>query len=351
MKHKNIQTFYLKVILLSFPFLLLIAYYVIKDPFMVIRSYTDYDHSKICLSEGAVGWIKYKQQRAHTHYDSFIMGSSCTKAFNTTDWKQYINGTPFRFFGNNERLGDVLLKLEALDKQPHQTIKHLLIVADYGLLAHAENEQGLNHIVPPEVSGKSYMSYQLSFLQGFLSYDFLSKYLTFQWTQQYQPNMNGVINKDSCQRTRLSNDAILPAEKIIATQKEKFWQTPDWLAARQNQPQFTTRDITMGTKHLHCLRKIKDICDRHHTDVRVVIGPDFQRRAINPTDVAMLYKIFGQTKVLDFSDSAHLQYTDYHYYYDPAHYRIGVGKEMLRQLYTGIDKTKETPRKAVLSNL
>ena len=43
-KHK-LLTFYVKCLVISLPVLLLVAFYAYKDPFMVLRSYTDYDHS------------------------------------------------------------------------------------------------------------------------------------------------------------------------------------------------------------------------------------------------------------------------------------------------------------------
>ena len=72
-----------------------------------LRRYADYDHPKVCQSEGTVSWLKYKAYRDSMHYDSFIMGSSCTKAFSTADWNQYIHGRPFRMFCNNEGVADL----------------------------------------------------------------------------------------------------------------------------------------------------------------------------------------------------------------------------------------------------
>lgn len=113
-QHKTIRRFYFRCALLALPFLLLGVLYVVEDPFMVLRRYADYDHPKVCQSEGTVSWLKYKAYRDSMHYDSFIMGSSCTKAFSTADWNQYIHGRPFRMFCNNEGVADLCQKLEAL---------------------------------------------------------------------------------------------------------------------------------------------------------------------------------------------------------------------------------------------
>lgn len=128
-KHK-LLTFYVKCLVISLPVLLLVAFYAYKDPFMVLHSYTDYDHSWVVQDEGAVAWEKYKQQRQSYHYDSFVMGTSCTKAFPCSIWQRHINGHPFRFFSNAEGLGDVSLKLEALEEQPGQKIENLLLVVE-----------------------------------------------------------------------------------------------------------------------------------------------------------------------------------------------------------------------------
>ena len=54
-KHK-LLTFYVKCLVISLPVLLLVAFYAYKDPFMVLRSYADYDHSWVVQDEGAVAW-------------------------------------------------------------------------------------------------------------------------------------------------------------------------------------------------------------------------------------------------------------------------------------------------------
>lgn len=53
-QHKTIRRFYFRCALLALPFLLLGVLYVVEDPFMVLRRYADYDHPKVCQSEGTV---------------------------------------------------------------------------------------------------------------------------------------------------------------------------------------------------------------------------------------------------------------------------------------------------------
>lgn len=124
--------FIVKSLLLSFPFLFALTCYVIRDPFMVLRQYDDYDHSPICQNEGYVAWQKYKLYRHKAHYDAFLMGNSCTKAFSCDTWNSYVHGHLFRLFCNNLGLADLCQVLDALDRQPHQPVRHILLVTDRG---------------------------------------------------------------------------------------------------------------------------------------------------------------------------------------------------------------------------
>lgn len=176
---KTLTRLYLRAFLLALPFLILATIYVVNDPFMVIKNYADYDHPAVMIqSEGPIGWYKYKKYRDSVHYDSFILGSSCTMSFQSSDWKKHIKGNVFRLFSNSEGLGDLVIKLEALERQPHQPIRNLLIVAEPVLLNMTVEQRGVMHVMPPDVSGRSMAYYQSVFLQGFFRKDFLCHILT-----------------------------------------------------------------------------------------------------------------------------------------------------------------------------
>lgn len=332
-QHKTIHRFYFRCALLALPFLLLGVLYVVEDPFMVLRRYADYDHPKVCQSEGTVSWLKYKAYRDSMHYDSFIMGSSCTKAFSTADWNQYIHGRPFRMFCNNEGVADLCQKLEALDRQPHQPIRHLLIVCEDRFFVNADVQNDVMHVMPPEVSGLGGPAYQAIFMQGFFSPMFLGKYLKYQLTGHYEPSMNGVINPFGQTHTRYTNDAVLPDERKIARMGEDFWQSDHWRMERRRHGVRTESPRTIYSGQLATLQRIRHICRKHRTDVRLVIGPMYNGPAMNREDVRILRSLFGEKKVLDASDSAHAYLSDYHNFYDGAHYRVGIGKKLLRELY------------------
>lgn len=320
---------------MALPFIVCIGIYVYNDPFMVIKHYDDYDHPVVAIqSEGPIAWYKYKLYRDTMHYDSFIMGSSCTMSFNTSDWKQYIKGSPFRFFSNSEGLGDLVLKLEALDRQPNQPIKNLLIVAEPVLLNMSVEQRGVMHIMPPEVSGRSAASYQTTFLQGFFRTDFFIPYMHYLFSKKYDDSMNRIINNVKQFRTRYTNDEILHIADYRKEQGNNFYENDAWNDILKNKPKPYTRQPIIKAPQLECLLKIKAICKKHNTNVKIAIGPELKPGYINDADIKTLKQIFGKNNVVNYNSSEYSRYSDYHNFYDHAHYTREVGQHILKDLYS-----------------
>ena len=327
---RNLFTFIIKCVLAASPFLALLISYFVLDPFMVLRHYDDYDSPSIQQSEGMIAWTKYKDHRKQMRYDSFIFGTSCSKAFRTYDWNRYIKGRPYRMFCNDEGIGDILLKLQALAKQPDQKIKHVLIVAEPYIFEHDLPQAGVVHIMPPDVSGMSRMSFQIEFLQAFYMPSFLSPFLKYQFTHKYDNSMRDVININGKIRDHLTNDAVMWQDDYIKKYGEKYWQERDW---HNQKCQPSVHAAVIKTKQRECLSKIKALCDSLGSDIKIAIGPTFKCECISKADLKIIKDVFGSENVLNFSDEAHAKYRDYHYYYDPGHYRDIVGNEMMKQLY------------------
>lgn len=70
----------------ALPFWALMALYVYDDPFMVLRKYDLYD-SDVMLNEQHVGWQIYRNHKDSVHFNSFILGNSCTMAFRCAEWE------------------------------------------------------------------------------------------------------------------------------------------------------------------------------------------------------------------------------------------------------------------------
>ncbi len=331
---KTLTRLYLRAFLLALPFLILATIYVVNDPFMVIKNYADYDHPAVMIqSEGPIGWYKYKKYRDSIHYDSFILGSSCTMSFQSSDWKKHIKGNVFRLFSNSEGLGDLVIKLEALERQPHQPIRNLLIVAEPVLLNMTVEQRGVMHVMPPDVSGRSMAYYQSVFLQGFFRKDFFVPYINYLFTKKYDESMHRIINNAGQIRTKYENDEIIPVENVLDSLGEKYYEGKEWDDLRGKNMQPTIRKRILYAPHIACLKRIKAVCNRKHTKVKIAIGPELTGFYLNPTDEAILKNIFGAKNVVNYNCAAHAKEGDYHNFYDHAHYRIGVGRRILDDLY------------------
>lgn len=298
---------------------------------MVIWKYSDYDAPEVTSSEGVISWNKYKANEKSMHFDSFIMGTPCTKAFHINEWSKYTGGKGYRMFANNEGAGDLLLKMQALDSEKGQKIKNVLIVADKPFFEESHPQTGIIHTMPPDVTGQSKAKYQMDYFQGFCMPRFLIPYLRYKIFHQYDDKtMNGIINNGGRIRNSITNDAVLCQDDAIKKNGEKYWQNQSW--TKEHYTAFTCAPV-INTESISCLIRIKHICQRHGANVKIAIGPTFDAKQMNPKDIVILKKIFGDKNVVDFSDNSHAKFRNYHYFYDKAHYRDVVGNAIMKELY------------------
>ena len=132
-----------KLVLFVMPFWALIALYLYDDPFMVLHKYDVYD-SDVMLNEHHVGWQIYKNHDDSVHFNSFILGNSCTMAFRCGEWEKYLDpgDHAVRLFGNGESMKAINLKLRALDREGAE-IKNVLMVLDRASLSRFELLTGI----------------------------------------------------------------------------------------------------------------------------------------------------------------------------------------------------------------
>ena len=77
---------------------------------------------------------------------------------------------------------------------------------------------------------------------------------------------------------------------------------------------------------------LRNLLNRHHCRVRILISPDYNQKVLHPKDKEILCKLFGEANVFDFSGIN--EYTnDYHYYYEQGHYRPLLGKKLMERIY------------------
>ncbi len=329
--------FWLKIFLLLLPFSSIVAVYFIFDPFMVLHSYKRFDKSHVMLGEAYVGWQNYMANRDSIGYNSFIMGNSCTMAFKTTDWEKYLNSgdRAVRFFEAGESLGGVCQKLQALDSVG-APIKHVLVIVNKNLLKDIYPIQEKGRLFSAEVAKVSQFAFQLSFLQKFLEPSFFVPYLDYRIRGKYAPYMKGIINPGPPIREPYTNNFINPREREIQREGEQYWLLhKEEFPPRKDAGMEEER--TIYNEQLKLLRKIKDVCDRHGSDLKFVIGPEYNQKKINIKDVKLLKGMLGESSVWDFT-GVNPYTADIHNYYDKGHYRPKLGVQLLKQIYNQMNR-------------
>lgn len=318
----------LRLLLLAAPLFVALCIYFRDDPYRVLHSYTTYNHAPVFLDEGSVGWNLLKQNYSRYHYNSFIMGNSCTMAYKTTAWRRHLpaDAHPMRLFDNAETIGGIFQKLSALDRS-HINIRNILLITDWDTFRNTLPPSGFIHVTPPEVSRISPMKYQLQFVQGFLMPNVLIPYLRHKIDPGYTDRKT--LNPYPVTRIDSTNDAKNPHDREIAKQGPTYW--------KQRKKEFAHKrpsvaPIVIGTRQTEFLQNMAALLRRHHTNVKIVISPNYKQVAINPHDLNLLRQIFGAAHVFDFSgvNPVCQQVSNF---YDAGHYRPNVGEAVMQTVY------------------
>ena len=319
-----------KSVWFALPFWALMALYVYDDPFMVLRKHDLYD-SDVMLNEQHVGWQIYKNHNDSVHFNSFILGNSCTMAFRCGEWEKYLapGDRAIRLFGNGETLKAISLKLHALEKEGAE-IKNVLLILDRTSLSRFSLLNGYCNVLPAAISGDSPFVVQMEFMQTFAMPDFLFSYLKYKITGRVDPGMKR-MNPYGRIRDSRNNDSFNPREKMIEQEGEAYWEN------RKNE--FPERDgiavveePVLFHQQRALLEEIRKVLRRHHTSVCVLISPDYNQKELHPDDRKILQGIFGKENVYDFSGINEFT-EDYHNYYESGHYRPLLGNQLLERIY------------------
>lgn len=307
------------------------GYYYIQDPFMVLKKYTNYDKDGLVLNEHMIGWNTYMNNRDKIHYNSFILGNSCTMAFKCNTWEKHLDkeDKAIRLFGNAESLTAVLSKLKALEKN-NAEIKNILFIVDYPILCNTDIAYNITHILPQEISGISDFGYQGCFIQTFLTPKFFISHFDYKIFKKYRGYMRGIINPYKHTRDTLNCDFFNPLEKEIERDKDQYWVKKKSKLKRSEEYGLYT-DKATNKNVTSILEEINTICRRNNTRVKVLVSPNYNYEILNKEDLETLCNIFGKENVFDASSNE--KYSEITYFYDNSHYRPILGELLLNEVY------------------
>lgn len=308
--------------------MLLLAWYIIDDPFMLYWSNEhlfEYGQRKQCGNDAYRG-IRWMDQYDDTmHYNSFIVGSSRSGFYNIEDWKPYLadDASCFHFSQNGDNLLGSWQRIKYLYNR-FDRIDNILLVMDPSFIEDMKPHRGHLFMQPWQVTGrKDFMEFNREHIVAFFSWD-------------YQKRLWGLTNEDTDlhyyyipEYNELHKDG---AEALLDSLPEAYYACLDVIFPYDRSGIETISEPKILEEQCQALIEIRDLFVSHHTDYRIVISPMYDQVKLNPQDLQFLNETFGEDKVFDFSGIN--EYTnDVSNYYEKNHYRPKLCKRLLERLY------------------
>ncbi len=323
-RNYGMKRFVLLTLLALSPVLLLVAFYVAKDPFHVVKPYKGQvynpgDTISLTINWGHVTVESYKYFDPQGHFDSFIFGSSLSGYYRIKDWAPYLpaNARPFHFNASRETLYGILNKLHWLTNRG-VTIKNALIIMEDEMLMRRPLDSDVLFVQHPSTAREvSWWKFHQLYFNAFRRPEIVA-YLLCPGPMTQRILDEGSATTDITNRIEPINEGYYAwADSVIAVNPDEFF-TPEHV-----------KRYSLPLKELPCPEKINFtvsalLAEIHHllesqgTDYHIIIPPHYGYEAIDSRDLFKLERIFGQSRVHDYSHDPKLG-TDLHYYYDDGH--------------------------------
>ena len=174
----------LKILLATFPILILLGIYFYNDPFKTLYHYDSYFSKDglqvVVLNKDFVSTETFINNYPKYHYDSYIFGSSRSMYYSIAEWEKHINSTRcFHFDASGESLYGIERKINMLHER-HVPIKNALIIFDEQACAISKDQpDALIYRKHPLLAGISRFDYEIDYLKSFFDISFLNSYLHY----------------------------------------------------------------------------------------------------------------------------------------------------------------------------
>ncbi|MGZ4034013.1 MAG: hypothetical protein ACXVPU_04625 [Bacteroidia bacterium] len=338
---KIVRTFFLKLLIFSTPFLIILATYIYLDPFKVIFKYDSYfksgKPSYVSLDIDYVSTQNFINKYPKYKFDSFIFGNSRSRFYEINEWKKYISSDRcYHFDASAETLFGIDKKVEYLNNN-NINIKNALIVWDVSALRETSNSKGHLYIKHPILTNESSMSFhfQFEFFKMFMYPKFLMAYSDFMITKKFKPYMkDGLLLDDKpFDYDSVSNEMSFSTyEKMISKNKEDFYIPRARYFYKRDTSIQKISEAVIQKEQIEMLNYIKSTFDKDKTNYQIVINPLYDQLKLNPKDLEVLQTIFGKDKVHDYSGINEITNNIYNYY-ETSHYRPHTATKIMQEIY------------------
>ena len=323
-KIPGMKRFVLLTLLALSPVLLLVAFYVARDPFHVVKPYKGQvynpgDTISLTVNWGHVTVESYKYFDPQGQFDSFIFGSSLSGYYRIKDWAPHLpaDAHPFHFNASRETLYGILNKLHWLTDRGVK-IKNALIIMEDEMLMRRPLDSDVLFVQHPSTAREvSWWKFHQLYFNAFRRPEIVA-YLLCPGPMTQRVLEEGYATTDITNRIEPINEGYYAwADSVIAVNPSEFF-TPEHV-----------KTYSLPLKEMPCQEKINStvsillseiqrVLEQQGTDYHIIIPPHYGYEAINSSDLFKLERIFGQSRVHDYSHDPELG-SDLHYYYDDGH--------------------------------
>ena len=335
------KRFVLRSLVALLPVLLLVALYVIKDPFRVLRpgdgAATPVDTVALTVNTGYQSVETFKRHNAELHYDSFIFGSSLSGYYRVGDWKKHLpeGASPIHFNASRETLQGILNKLHFLASRGVH-VAHALIVMEDEMLQRKPLDSDVLYVQHPQTTPKvSWWEFHQLYFNAFRHPELVAFTL---WPSQATARLvleRGYATTDIPDRIEPVNESYYAwADSLISVDAGAFYTSAH--LAKYSHPlrkQPCTDKVTPAVEDL--LRQIARALKEQGTDYQIIIPPHYATEAISSADLFALESIFGNERVHDYSHDP-VMGGDLHYYYDDGHLIASVCAQLMDSAYAAV---------------
>lgn len=322
-------------ILLFVPLLLLLAVYLVTDPFKTLRpfslTYFDSTNRDYLSSE------LFIHNSAEREYDSFIFGSSRGCGINTYHWLKYLpdGSKQFLFQAWSETITGIDQKISYIDEHQGKLNNAIVLIDIPGSFSKTQLSTRALAIKDPHFSHQNRWAHQ-----AILFYDFIQK--PSQWVRAMKERMNphqasigfDVESNDWLKSNRNLDVSIPPKKDSLgnlnsiakAVFLRDFVNNPD--AVIPSSRPLIDESMRRVLSHIH------EVFLRRNTDYKIIITPGYYLKypPISSEDLAILQSVFGEDNVFDFSGRLEMT-SDYNGFADANHFGLNIGWRIIEEIY------------------
>ncbi len=327
---KTLFLFFLPIIILL---CVLIPFYILSDPFRIIRPYDDYSYMPVITSRDYISTEMYLKNKDKYNYNSFIFGSSRTIAFRPESWKKYLKQSdqPFVFDASSENINGIYQKIAFINNQKAKINNALIIIDHDATFTRDDDSPGHLTVKHRAISGSSLFSFHFIFFRVFTTPEFLYYFLKYKFTHHYDDSMFGYIENRKIKMDSVNNQITIEDHERELTYNPAGYYGKRKAVFYQRKGEVVDSKNKITNSHVKTMQEIVNIFKAQKTDYKIIIGPLYEQVKFSTHDLEKLEKVFGN-HLYDFSGANEFT-SSVSNYYEASHYRPLVGDAILKRIY------------------